>query len=121
MTWNPRTKPPSDVCPEHFCFHWARRGDRIDTSGGEYDSFEEAIAAARAVVFRAQCACVFGVCARATPAAENRDWYEPDEKALDSAGLPWFYFIAGPENVGAEFRERYIAEARELWGPDSAE
>jgi len=116
MTWNPRTKPPSDVCPERFCFHWAERGDRIDTSGGEYDTFEGAVSAARTVVFAAQCGCVFGTCTRAVPSSENRDWYEPNGRVLETADLPWFYFIAGPESVAAEFRERYVTESTELWG-----
>ena len=118
MKWEPSKKPPSDVCPKTFCFHWAERGDRIDPSGGEYDTFEQAVAAAQTVVFAAQCACVFGECSRAVPSRENRDWYEPNERLLREAGLPWFYFIPGPEHVGAEFRERYLAESAALWGAD---
>jgi hypothetical protein len=115
MSWNPRVKPPSDVCPERFCFLWAEKGDRIDPSGGEYDTFEQAVAAAQTVVSAGQCGCVLGTCSRAVPSPENRDWYEPNERLLETAGLPWFYFIANPESVAAEFRERYVSEAAELW------
>jgi hypothetical protein len=61
---------------------------------------------------------VFGTCTRADPSPENRDWYEPHERLLKSAGLPWFYVIAGPESVAAEFRELYVSESTELWAPD---
>ena len=119
MTWDPRTKPPSDVCPERFCFHWAERGDRIDSSGEQHDTFDEAVSAAQEVVLAAQCGCVFGTCTRDVSASENRDWYEPNERLLESAGLPWFYFIASSDSIAAQFRERYVSESTELWGPDS--
>ena len=121
MNWNPRVKPPANVCPERFCFHWAERGDRIDTSGREYDTFEEAVAAAQTIVFSAQCGCVFGTCSRAVPSPENRDWYEPSERVLSKAGLPWFYFIASPENIAAEFREQYLSESANLWASEAEE
>ena len=119
MSWNPHTKPPSDVCPERFCFHWAERGDRIDTSGGEYDTFEEAVAAAQTVVFAAQCGCVFGTCSRVTPRSGSRDWYEPNERLLRHAGLPWFYFIPGPEKLAAKFRKQYLSESARLWDTEA--
>ena len=119
MNWNPRTKPSPGVCPERFCFHWAERGDRIDTSGRQYDTFDEATAAAETMVFAAQCGCVFGTCSRVSPSPENRDWYEPHERLLRDAGLPWFYFIPGPEKLASEFRKKYLLESSALWHPES--
>src|SRR5262245_23958151 len=116
MNWDPRNKPPADLCPKGFCFHWAHRGDRIDTRGRDYATFEEAVAAAQTVVLTAQCKCIFGTCSRAVSSPANRDHYEPNERALQAAGLPWFYFISGPENVGAESRDQYVSESAELWG-----
>jgi len=103
MSWNPREKPPSDVCPKDFCFFWSKRGARIDLAGRLFESLEDALevlATETPVVrFSAGCRCVFGTCSRAVPAPGNRDWYEPHEPALKKAGLPWFYFIPSADKL----------------------
>jgi hypothetical protein len=62
------------------------------------------------------CGCSFGVCIRLDPINGNNDWYEPNEVKLEKAGLPWFYFIPGPENLVDEERDKYVQESERLWG-----
>lgn len=116
MNWDPKTRPPPDVCPKHFCFHWAEAGARIDASGGEYDTFDEAIAAATTLVTTARCASIFGTCSRAEPGAGHEDLYEPNEAALRHAGLPWFFFVSGVESLAEEFHAEFLSQAEQLWG-----
>ena len=113
--WNKKVKPPRTVCPEQFCFHWAAAGDRVTDVGRGYDSIDHAIADATAVD-SARCACAFGACMRNPVAQSGTDWYEPDERALENAGLPWFYFIASVKNLVEQNHERYNKESTEIWG-----
>lgn len=110
------TKPDPGTCPKSFCFHWARAGDRVDESGAEYDSFDEALSAANELVTSARCACSFGKCSRIQADPGCRDHYEPVEDFLRRAGLPWFYFVASKESLAEEFWDDYEKETRFLWG-----
>ena len=113
--WNKNAKPPRFVCPEQFCFHWAKAGDRVTGVGRKYDSIDDMIDDAIAVD-SPRCACAFGICTRNPVAQSGTDWYEPDERALENACLPWFYFIASVKNLVEQFHERYIKESTEIWG-----
>jgi pimeloyl-ACP methyl ester carboxylesterase len=111
--WNPLRKPPAGVCPREYCFHWLPTGSRF--APGVHDSLEEAFQQAQPV-FTEQCGCTFGHCIRLDPVNGDGDYYEPDEPRLDWNGLPWFYFMSGPEKVVDELRDDYIQEAQALWG-----
>ena len=113
--WTPETKPPSDTCPEGFCFHWAEAGDKVTGIGRLYDSLEDAMSDATPVN-TPKCACSFGACVRAPNSDSETDWYEPNEPLLQKAELPWFYFIPSTKCLGDEFHARYIRESTELWG-----
>ena len=113
--WNQGAKPPRTVCPKQFCFHWAEAGDRVTGVGRMYNSLDEAIDDTTAVD-SSRCACAFGVCTRNPDVENGSDWYEPNERTLESAGLPWFYFIASVDHLGEQFHERYIKESIEIWG-----
>lgn len=115
------TKPDPQTCPRKFCFHWARTGDRVDESGREYDSFDEAIARAKTVVTSARCACIFRTCSRSRADAGQQDRYEPAEDFLREAGLPWFFFVAGKDCLAKEFWEDYDRETRKLWGDPASD
>ena len=91
----------------------------MDSSGGDYDCIDEAIAAAKQVVVSARCACIFGKCSRNQSDPGSRDWYEPAEDFLRKADLPWFYFVASKTNLAREFWEEYERETHILWGDDA--
>lgn len=88
----------------------------MDESGGRYDSFKEAIAAAKQEVVSARCACIFGKCSRNQADPGSRDWYEPANDFLRKAELPWFYFIANKTNLVQESWDEYERKSRRLWG-----
>jgi hypothetical protein len=113
--WIPSVKPPADVCPEQFCFHWVLAGEAATPPWKEYNSLEEAFAELRTFK-EAGCMLGPGKCSRNKAAPGETDWYEPCEPALEKAGFPWFYFIPCAPKLGSEFREQYIRESRELWG-----
>jgi hypothetical protein len=106
-------KPNPAECPRHFCFLWIERGSRV--AEGLYNSIDEALNHV-AFVQDDQCGCSFGVCSRLDPINGSNDWYEPNEMKLEKAGLPWFYFIPGPENLVDEERDKYVQESERLWG-----
>lgn len=114
--WIPQIKPPRTVCPERFCFFWAKAGDRVDMSGREYGTLEDALNGATTTVGKNGCFCQLGVCTRHDPENGDHDWYEGHDLALAEAGLPWFYFIPDAEKLTEESREEYIRESRKLWG-----
>ena len=120
MAWDPRTKPPADLCPRKYCFHWVAPGGAADISGRSYRTLQEAVTRRDDWVEFPQggCACTFGVCTRLDPVAGDRDWYESCEPALAQDGLPWFYFISAIDNLDPELHEQYLQESRELWGED---
>jgi hypothetical protein len=113
--WKPESKPPSDTCPERFCVHWAKVGDKVTGFGRQYDTLTDAINDA-APVSTSGCACSFGICVRDASSDGKTDWYEPNDSALEKAGLPWFYFVPGIKCLGEQFHTRYIEESAELWG-----
>ena len=89
-------------------------------SGRSYRSVQEALTRSDGWVRfpRGGCSCSSGLCTRLEPVAGNRDWYEPFEPELERDGLPWFYFIASPNELVRDSRERYLRESRELWGEE---
>jgi hypothetical protein len=115
--WNPYVKPPADECPEAFCFHWAPAGSGVAV--GVYSDAREALEHL-ATVREGTCACSLGPCRRLHPHSGLPDRYEPSEPTLEQHGLPWFYFIPGPQLI-EERREEYIREARRLWGDNGTE
>src|SRR5262245_52812435 len=110
---NQTEKPSPTECPKEFCFFWVKRGSRF--AKGLDNDLEEALNHA-ALMQGDQCGCSFGICRRLDPINGNKDWYEPNEVKLEEAGLPWFYFISGPEKLVAELRDKYIRESELLWG-----
>lgn len=121
MAWDKKQKPPPDFCPGHYCFFWVPPGGSADMSGATFGSFEEAVRQRSSWTTLPQggCGCSFGTCTRFDPVAGDRDLYEPHEQALEKDGLPWFYFIASADNVGAEFREAYLRESQVRWGKEN--
>jgi hypothetical protein len=117
MRYDPRKRPPSNICPERYCFFWMAPGDRADISGGPYSSLEEALREATLTPFpEGGCSCRFGICTRLSAATgrqvhrpppsrqhfpvENiRDWYEPCEPALERDGLPDDYFVTDAKDA----------------------
>jgi hypothetical protein len=118
MTWDKHTKPPADLCPEIYCFHWVPAGGAADLSGRTYSSFQEAVTRRADWIEFPQggCGCGFGVCTRMDKVAGDHDWYESDNLALKQDGLPWFYFIPSTDNLRTEFHESYLRESQALWG-----
>lgn len=118
MTWDKHKKPPVDVCPEQYSFHWVPPGGLADMSGRLHNSIEEALARRDSWVEVPDggCVCRFGVCTRLDPVAGDHDWYETCEPELERDGLPWFYFIPSVEKVDSESREEYLRESQALWG-----
>lgn len=59
--WNINQKPSLTVCPEQYCFFWVPSGGSADLSGATYDSFEEAVEAAKQgqVFSDGGCSCSF--------------------------------------------------------------
>jgi hypothetical protein len=124
MDWNKCRRPPADICPERYCWHWVPPGGIKDVSGRVYDSVEEAFTQRDGCVEFPDggCGCSVGFCTRLDPIAGKHDWYESYEPELERDGLPWFYFIATVDNLVEERHEQYLRESQELWGdhPDPA-
>jgi hypothetical protein len=118
MEWDKHTKPPVEVCPGKYCFHWVEPGGAADMTGRLHGSFEEALARRDEWTAFPQggCACKFGVCTRLDPVTGDYDWYEPHEPALERDGLPWFYFIPSVAKLVPELQEQYLRESKALWG-----
>ncbi len=95
-SWKPEIKPPTDICPQEFCWFWQRAGSRL--APGLYLNLEEALQVVTPVA-EGGCGWMRGLCTRLDPIHGDQDWYEPHEPRLEAAGLPWFYFIAGPEKL----------------------
>lgn len=108
-------KPPANACPERYCFFWAESGSLITPPGKAYASIQDAFPDLRRVL-RPSCRLGPGGCSRNCEQVGERDSYEACEPELESAGLPWFYFVPAVTSLKAEFRERYIRESRKLWG-----
>jgi hypothetical protein len=98
-SWDPKVKPPPNLCPHRFCFLWREAGNRL--AAGLYSSVEQALEATTTIV-GSYCGWAFGLCTRLDPVHGDHDWYEPDEPQLSAAGPPRFYFIAEPEKFAAE-------------------
>lgn len=115
MKWEPKRKPPPQVCAQRYCFNWLEKGDEF--TPGLHDSFEQALTKVRPVT--ASCCSLtstLGVCSRTGNEKNDGDLYEPNEPALAKDRLPWFYFIPSPENLVLESRARYVRESEALWG-----
>ncbi|MDR0248708.1 MAG: hypothetical protein LBI44_03480 [Oscillospiraceae bacterium] len=90
MEWDINKKPSASICPKAFCFLWSEEGRGCDEA--------------------------FGECRRATAKHADADYYEPCEPELEKHGLPWFYFIAGANELTGERRGEYLRETEKLWG-----
>jgi hypothetical protein len=114
--WNPKERPDTGICPREFCFLWVCAGGRADLSGKEYDSAQEAIAAAkRGTLFpEGGCGSFAGTCTRQDAENGVADMYEPHEPNLKKAGLPWFYFT-DRESLADERRDQFDKESAEWW------
>lgn len=113
MMWNPREKPPADVCPQRYCWHWLEQGTWY--APGLYDSLREATRHLVPVT-GSRCGCRFGRCTRLDPTHGDNDWYESDGAALARDGLPWFYFYPDEAKLRPEWRAKYRKESGKLWG-----
>jgi hypothetical protein len=111
--WDRFEKPPVDVCPQAYCFHWLSAGDWF--APGYYESREVAFRNLQSIV-TGGCGCSFGCCTRLDANRGDHDWYEPHEARLLQDGLPWFYFIPDPQHVTDEMRDDYLRESEQLWG-----
>jgi hypothetical protein len=112
--WVASERPPR-VCPRRYCFHFVGKG--LLFAPGRHANLAEALDAAKPVAAD-HCAWPWGTCGRLGLNAEDRDYYEPHEPALEQSGLPWFYFIASLENLIPEMHEEYLAGVAALWGPE---
>jgi hypothetical protein len=117
MEWDKDKRPPPDICPREYCFHWVVPGGKASPPERRYASSLEALrdSVNWPVWPDGGCACSFGRCIRLDPATGEADYYEPHEWNLERAGLPWFYF-ATLESLGPEFREQFLCESEALWG-----
>lgn len=79
-------------CPKHFCFHWIEKGDK--RLPFQFNNIEEALNYINDAKPQSSeyCGCIFGNCNR-IDSSSNTDWYEPNEPALEKAGLPEDSFI----------------------------
>lgn len=111
-TWKKNIKPPF-VCPKKYCFNWIEKGDYY--AKGVFTNIEEADSAMKKASF-GHCNMGF-TCKRINPKGQH-DFYEPCEPFLERDGLPWFYFIPGPEKVNSSMKGEYIEESEILWGKD---
>ncbi|MDR0443871.1 MAG: hypothetical protein LBH44_10735 [Treponema sp.] len=96
--WDAHKTPSLDICPEEFCFMWEEKDSYF--ASGLYDNLNEAFAA-KSPVFKSFCGNSFGKCIRDRNNQgynDAKDWYEPCEPFLETAGLPWFYFM-NPETM----------------------
>ncbi len=117
MEWDKHKRPPPDVCPRQYCFHWVVPGGKAAPPGRRYASSLEALkdSVNWSVWPEGGCACSLGRCTRLDTATGDADFYEAHDLNLERAGLPWFYF-ATVENLRPEFHEQFLREAEELWG-----
>lgn len=113
MKWDLTRKPVANRCPGRFCIHWRERGGTV--APGPSDTLEAALARL-GVVGRSGCGYAFGRCARLDGLSAVGDAYEPNEAALAANRLPWFFFIARPQSLVPELREKYVRESEALWG-----
>jgi hypothetical protein len=111
--WKPEVRPAADACPRRFCFHFVGNGDRV--ARGLHSGLKHAMPVA-APLRGDHCGSSFGRCSRLRLGPGDKDWYEPHEPRLESAQLPWFFFIAKSGRVVAALKARYLLEARALWG-----
>lgn len=119
-SWIRTHKPPLNVCPKKYCFFWCPPGGKVDTSGAEYDSFEEAIEATRSsgtMLPDGGCIPPGGPCERSTGNARDKDCYEPFNRFLKEDGLPVLFFC-NPENLREADRHDYQVMAKMLWSAD---
>lgn len=110
---DPSVKPSPEVCPRAFCFHYVSAGSSFAPGG--YTDVEAALRATRPTA-DGHCGCSFGLCTRLGAPGADADWYEPDEPALERAGLPWFFFIPSAARLPADRQEEYVRESARLWG-----
>jgi|APLak6261659701_1056019.scaffolds.fasta_scaffold68154_1 hypothetical protein len=114
--WDIKTRPPTDICPEQYCFCWVPPKGKADLSGRSYDSFEEAMEASnKGVIFlKGGCAYPLGLCQRETKNLIDHDGYEPYESLLRRDGLPELFFCK-VESLCEEFVEEYKTMEKMLW------
>ena len=113
--WQAEIKPPPQICPQEYCFHWVKAGGHF--SSGFHESIEEAWLEAKPVMIgTCSITSTFGHCARAGQKSNVGDFYEPNEPTLSNDGLPWFYFIPSPTLLVPESYDEYIRESEILWG-----
>jgi hypothetical protein len=123
MKWNKNIKPSLDICPEQYCFFWAKQGDFMDTSGVAHESLDKAFEYLShndgwLEVKQSRCSCRFGTCKRLGLNKDDRDWYEPCEPELKKDGLPWFYFISSIDKLTSEARKKYLKDSKEYWNSE---
>jgi len=106
-------KPSPEVCPRAFCFHYVPAGSSF--APGVSPSVEAAMRGARPTA-DSFCGCSFGRCTRLGAPGADADGYEPNEPALERAGLPWFFFIPSADSLPAEWQEEYLRESAWFWG-----
>jgi hypothetical protein len=111
--WVASERPPPLVCPRRYCFNFVEAGNLL--APGRHASLDDAVDRLSTVT-EDYCSGSFGRCKRGGLGGDT-DWYEPCEPVLERDGLPWFYFIAGIDNLVEELRERFLTESAALWGP----
>jgi hypothetical protein len=123
MVWDKDQKPPADVCPGRYCFHWVTPGGFANMSGRAYASPRDALADRGAWVAFPEGGCSFsrGTCTRLDPASGDRDGYESCGPELERDGLPWFYFYPSAAGLNPRSAARYRRESEALWGGQQAD
>ena len=116
--WDKHKKPPAEVCPGLYCYHWIMPGGSADMSRRIHGSVEEALSGSSGwqVFPDGGCSCSFGLCSRLDPVHSTKDWYEPCEPFLERDDLPWFYFTPSGYKLSPEKHEKYLLESQALWG-----
>jgi hypothetical protein len=117
MEWDKEKRPPPDICPREFCFHWVVPGGFASPPGKTYRSRQEMLedSVNWPMWPDGGCACPFGRCTRLDGVTGDADFYESHGPNLERAGLPWFYFNT-LENLRAEFHQQFLRESEQLWG-----
>jgi hypothetical protein len=117
IQWRAEIKPPSHICPQHYCWHWIKAGSHF--APGFHDSLDEAWSETKPIAVNScEVTFNFGHCSRTGEENNIGDFYEPNEPALAKDGLPWFYFIPSTKSLVPELHAEYISESEALWGKE---